>query len=671
MTKKRRAIAEKRHEEEMIGTGIFEEVLPEDPVSAHGAEESAAEETLEAMYIPDITFSPPEPAYGEEARGIFVPSDDHGPAESEPAEHEMESGEEPERREARGQDYEAADEQDEERREPPGEEQSSSYIIEEAPSARETGYYYEDWSGSTPLAEPRLKAIQLVLRDHLMKGSPIEFPMYSRDEDMVEIARLITQIVERHRVSRRTEPGGPVDGRIAEIVDSLEKVTRGYLKIRVPFAEDADTVGSLAKHINDMVEAYDKLKENTKGSFMMDMIEELQNTRDYLLERVNHILRALDDFSSGKTEVRVEVTSTEDPIGLLSRGINDMIESLNEREQQMKAITQELATGLGDNFEVLKKFSMEGNLTVRAPENPNNQMLQSLADVVNTTLERFREIVKEFSEGITQIESSASDILKSTEEQSAGLAHQSAGMSESTATITELSLTSAQIADHANLAMKLATQSLDKANQGQTAVNAALTGTEEISDSTEAAAKKILSLGEKSQAIGEVVDIIDDIAEQTNLLALNAAIEAARAGDAGRGFAVVASEIRKLAENVVGSTKEIKTLIKEIQNHTNASVMAMEEVTKKVNRGSALSRDVRESLGEIFKMVEETAEAAKQITLTTQQQKSASEQIVKTMEEMTLVARDSATNIGQVTGSVKDLNKLSEKMKQLMDQFKL
>jgi methyl-accepting chemotaxis protein len=97
----------------------------------------------------------------------------------------------------------------------------------------------------------------------------------------------------------------------------------------------------------------------------------------------------------------------------------------------------------------------------------------------------------------------------------------------------------------------------------------------------------------------------------------------------------------------------------------------MEEVTKKVNRGSALSRDVRESLGEIFKMVEETAEAAKQITLTTQQQKSASEQIVKTMEEMTLVARDSATNIGQVTGSVKDLNKLSEKMKQLMDQFKL
>ncbi len=97
----------------------------------------------------------------------------------------------------------------------------------------------------------------------------------------------------------------------------------------------------------------------------------------------------------------------------------------------------------------------------------------------------------------------------------------------------------------------------------------------------------MLDLGRKSQQIGGIVDIINELAEQTNILAINATIEAAGAGESGRRFAVVADEIRKLADRVGGSTKDIRSLIDEIRAAVNTTVMATEGGTKAVDAGHA------------------------------------------------------------------------------------
>jgi methyl-accepting chemotaxis protein len=126
---------------------------------------------------------------------------------------------------------------------------------------------------------------------------------------------------------------------------------------------------------------------------------------------------------------------------------------------------------------------------------------------------------------------------------------------------------------------------------GARSVNDTAAGMGRIKSAVEATAGKVTMLGAKSGQIGAIVETINDIAEQTNLLALNAAIEAARAGEQGKGFAVVADEVRKLAERSSSATKEIASLIAEVQRETDQAVAAMESGAAEVLTGGALAEE--------------------------------------------------------------------------------
>jgi methyl-accepting chemotaxis protein len=172
----------------------------------------------------------------------------------------------------------------------------------------------------------------------------------------------------------------------------------------------------------------------------------------------------------------------------------------------------------------------------------------------------------------------------------------------------------------------------------------------------------MLELGRKSQQIGGILELINELAEQTNILAINATIEAAGAGDAGRRFSVVGEEIRRLADRVGISTKEVRQLIDDIQTSVNKTVMATEGGNKAVEAGARQFAELATSFSNISQMVSTTMDAAREIELSTKQQSTAVEQVNMAVSNVAQTSRESETSSSQTLETASELVALSREL---------
>ena len=224
---------------------------------------------------------------------------------------------------------------------------------------------------------------------------------------------------------------------------------------------------------------------------------------------------------------------------------------------------------------------------------------------------------QQIGSAVGQVRSSSTELQAAANQQASGAKEQSAAMTEISTTISELLATSRQIAESAQRVALNAEQTAKAARSGHGTVDTTHESISGIRRQVDQIVSHMLELGKKSQEIGSVLDIVSELAEQTNILAINATIEAAGAGDAGKRFAVVAEEIRKLADRVGGSTKEVRTLIDDVRSAVNTTVMATETGSKAVDAGSRQFGDVATAFKQIAGLVTATTEAAREIELST------------------------------------------------------
>ena len=223
------------------------------------------------------------------------------------------------------------------------------------------------------------------------------------------------------------------------------------------------------------------------------------------------------------------------------------------------------------------------------------------------------------SSAVSSIASTSAEMAAMVEQYERVTSQQAAAVSETTATMDELEASFRQSADQAEMAATRARQALTLTEEGTSAVNQTLEGMSSLKSKVEAIAEQILRLSEQTSQIGNITNLVSELANQTNLLALNAAVEAARAGEHGKGFAVVAAEIRKLADQSKKSAERINTLVLDIQNATNATVMATEEGTKTVEVGTRLTHRTAEVFDGLAESITNVSESSQQTLLNVKQ----------------------------------------------------
>jgi methyl-accepting chemotaxis protein len=156
------------------------------------------------------------------------------------------------------------------------------------------------------------------------------------------------------------------------------------------------------------------------------------------------------------------------------------------------------------------------------------------------------------------------------------------------------------------------------------------------------------------------------LAEQTNILAINATIEAAGAGEAGKRFAIVAEEIRKLADRIGGSTKEVRTLIEDVRSAVNTTVMATETGSKAVDAGTRQFGDVASTFKQIADLVAIATDAAREIELSTKQQATAVEQVNTAIANVAQAFVETETSAGQTLQTVSQMAALSKNLMRII-----
>ncbi|MCC2670995.1 MAG: methyl-accepting chemotaxis sensory transducer [Armatimonadetes bacterium] len=257
-------------------------------------------------------------------------------------------------------------------------------------------------------------------------------------------------------------------------------------------------------------------------------------------------------------------------------------------------------------------------------------------------------------------------LRRTISEQERAAAQQAAAVHQTTTTMEELGASSRLSAEQAEAASGGTREALSLADEGNRTVSETLEGMSSLKDRSSAIATQIMRLSEQTSQIGNITNVVSDLANQTNLLALNAAVEAARAGEHGKGFAVVASEIRKLADASKKSAERINTLVMEIQQATNSTVMVTEEGNKTVQTGTRLVQRTGEAFNGLSAAIDGTYESVQQIALNARQQSAAVNQVVDAMTSLNGGARETAAAISQTRAGILKLNEAAKELTALV-----
>lgn len=340
-----------------------------------------------------------------------------------------------------------------------------------------------------------------------------------------------------------------------------------------------------------------------------------------------------------------------------------------------------------------------GNLQVDEITYKGKDELKQLCESVNMMKDNLKEIIsnvtmtsqnltyqsEELSQSAEEVKQGSEQIATTMEELSSGTESQSTNTTTLFESMESFVAKIQRANNNGDDMTSMSSAVLQKTEEGSHLMQRSVSQMQMIDKIVKESISKLNGLEEQSKEISSLVQVINEIAEQTNLLALNAAIEAARAGEHGKGFAVVADEVRKLAEQVGESVKDITNIVSNIQTETGSVVQSLNGGYKEVNEGKQqielteeTFQTINGSVTEMVSKVQDTSNNLKDILDSSNDMKTSIEEIASVseesaagVEEVAASAQQSASSMEEITRNTIELAKLSEGLTSQAKRFKL
>jgi len=391
-----------------------------------------------------------------------------------------------------------------------------------------------------------------------------------------------------------------------------------------------------------------------------------------VVKPISQITEVARSVAQGNLAVSVDLQQ-HDETGVLADAFNQMVFQLRDMLRSEQDQREYLERSVREYVAYMEEVA-QGNLSVRLSVDGyavTDDPLIVLGRSLNEMVVSLQQMIRQIREAANDLSASSSEILAATTQQSSGASEQSAAISQTTTTVDELKTIAEQSVSRAQEVASASQRTVEVSRRGSETVEETIASMREIKARVESIAENILALSEQTQQIGEIIATVNDIADQSNMLALNASVEAARAGEYGKGFAVVAQEVRNLAEQSQQATAQVKTILSDIQRATNATVMATEEGTKGVDEGVVMAAQAGETIEQLAGVIDESAQAAMQMVAGGRQQAAGVEQVALAMQNINQATAQSLAGTREAEKAARDLNDLSRRLKDIVEQYQL
>ncbi|MEN9465096.1 MAG: hypothetical protein RL217_1277 [Pseudomonadota bacterium] len=314
--------------------------------------------------------------------------------------------------------------------------------------------------------------------------------------------------------------------------------------------------------------------------------------------------------------------------------------------------------------------SGDGDLTQRIAKLSDDEIGQ-VVDSFNQFIEKLHHNISELVHNSAPLSAVAQDMRSMTASSSHVAEEQNTATEKVSRVVDDMVISMRDVSSHAESAASAAQSADGVAKDGSKIVAETVKSINSLAQEVETASEVIRKLEADTKDVGSILDVIRGIAEQTNLLALNAAIEAARAGEQGRGFAVVADEVRTLASRTQESTKEIQTVIEQLQQAARSAVKVMDDSKDKASKSVAQAAKTGDSLTQITTQVESIKHMNSQIASATNQQEQAANSIKDNVLGIKSTAEETMASIYKVDAASKTLNDIAQTLRKVTGQFRV